>query len=134
MVLRVLADHSYANLVHDLPDVVAPGGTQLRWRWRLDQPSPEADLPDRETDDTALKVCLLFNAPAENLGPMEQGLPGAARSLSGDNLPAATFCYVRDNTPPVGTVLRNALTRRIRMIVVDSSSTVLGQWVDHSGT
>ncbi|MGA8393688.1 MAG: DUF3047 domain-containing protein [Burkholderiaceae bacterium] len=131
MVLRVLADHSYANLVHDLPDVVVPRGTQLRWRWRLDQPLPEADLRHRETDDTALKVCLLFNAPAENLGPMEQGLLGVARSLSGENLPAATLCYVWDNTLPVGTVLRNAFTRRIRMIVVDSSSTALGQWVNH---
>ena len=62
-VLRVLADHSYANLVHDLPDVMVPRGTLLRWRWRLEQALPDADLRHRETDDTALKVCLLFNAP-----------------------------------------------------------------------
>ena len=130
-VLRVLADHSYANLVHDLPDVMMPRGTQLRWRWRLEQVLPDADLRHRETDDTALKVCLLFNAPAEHLGPLEQGLLGVARALSGENLPAATLCYVWDNTLPVGTVLNNAFTARIRMIVVDSGSRGLGHWVSH---
>jgi hypothetical protein len=130
-VLRVLADHSYANLEHDLPDVVVPRGTQLRWRWRLEQPLPEADLRRRETDDTALKVCLLFNAPVENLGTLERGLLGVARALSGENLPAATLCYVWDNTLPVGTVLNNVFTARIRMIVADSGSKALGHWVSH---
>ena len=130
-VLRVLADHSYANLVHELPDVVVPRGTQLRWRWRLEQPLPEADLRHRETDDTALKVCLLFNAPAENLGALEQGLLGVARAISGEKLPAATLCYVWDHTLPVGTLLDNAFTSRIRMIVVDSGTKALGQWVSH---
>ena len=130
-VLRVLADHSYANLVHDLPDVVVTRGTQLRWRWRLDQPLPDADLRRRETDDTALKVCLLFNAPAENLGALEQSLLGVARAISGEKLPAATLCYVWDNTLPVGTVLNNAFTGRIRMIVVDSGTKALGHWVSH---
>ena len=125
-VLRVLADHSYANLVHDLPDVVLPRGTQLRWRWRLEQALPDADLRHRETDDTALKVCLLFNAPAENLGALEQSLLGVARALSGENLPAATLCYVWDTTLPVGTVLNNVFTARIRMMVVDSGSKAAG--------
>jgi hypothetical protein len=111
-VLRVLADHSYANLVHDLPDVAvdarhprcAGAGGSIR---RL----PDADLRRRETDDTALKVCLLFNAPAENLGPLEQSLLGVARAISGEKLPAATLCYVWDNTLPVGTVLEQRLYR-----------------------
>lgn len=130
-VLRVLADHSYANLMHDLPDVVVPKGTQLRWRWRLDQALLDADLRHRETDDTALKVCLLFNAPTDNLGVLDKSLLAVARAMSGEKVPAATLCYVWDNTLPVGTLLENAFTSRIRMIVVDSGSKALGQWVSH---
>ena len=37
-VLRVQADHSYANLVHELAPAVPAVGTRLSWRWRLDQP------------------------------------------------------------------------------------------------
>lgn len=130
-VLRVLADHSYANLVHDLPDVVVPKGTQLRWRWRLDQALPDADLRHRETDDTALKVCLLFNAPTDHLGLMDKSLLGVARAMSREKIPTATLCYVWDNTLPVGTLLDNAFTSRIRMIVADSGTKALGRWVSH---
>jgi hypothetical protein len=42
---------------------------------------------------------------AENLGALEQGLLGVARAISGEKLPAATLCYVWDNTLPVGTFL-----------------------------
>ena len=115
-------------LTHELESPLAAirGAGEL-----LQEPLPEADLRHRETDDTALKVCLLFNAPAENLSALEQGLLGVARAISGEKLPAATLCYVWDNTLPVGTVLNNAFTGRIRMIVVDSGTKALGQWVSH---
>jgi hypothetical protein len=130
-VLRVRSDHSYANLVHDLPDVVLAPGTQLRWRWRLDQPLPDADLRRREADDTALKLCLLFNMPVDNLSFMDRNVLRMARTLSGERLPAATLCYVWDNTLPVGTLINNAYSSRLRMLVVDSGPQHLGQWVSH---
>lgn len=130
-VMRVLADHSYANLVHELPEGVLGRGARLRWRWRLDQNLPGADLRHRETDDTALKVCVLFNLPLETLNAMDRGVLGLVRAVSGEKLPAATLCYVWDNTLPVGTLLHNAFTSRIRMLVVDSGGTNLRQWVSH---
>jgi hypothetical protein len=62
---------------------------------------------------------------------LEQGLLGVARAISGEKLPAATLCYVWDHTLPVGTLIDNAFTSRIRMIVVDSGTKALGQWVSH---
>lgn len=131
-VLRVLADRSYANLVHDLPNLVPVPGTQLRWRWRLDQPLREADLRRRDGDDSALKVCVLFDMPLERLGVVERNLLRAGRSLSGENLPSATLCYVWDNALAPGTLLHNAFSHRLRMIVVDSGEQRLGQWVSHT--
>ena len=131
-VLRVQADRSYANLVHELPHLVPATGAQLRWRWRLDQPLLDTDLRRREGDDSALKVCLLFDMPLERLGLLERNLLRAARSLSAENLPSATLCYVWDNTLAPGTLLHNAFSRRLRMIVVDSGGQQLGQWVTHT--
>jgi hypothetical protein len=130
-VLRVQADHSYANLVHDLPDIVPAPGMQLRWRWRLDQPLHGTDLRRREGDDVALKVCLLFDLPLENLGFMDRNMLRVARAASGERLPAATLCYVWDNTLPVGTLINNAYTSRLRLLVVSSGAAQLGQWVSH---
>lgn len=131
-VLRVQTDRSYANLVHDLPNFAPAPGVQLRWRWRLDQPLREADLRRRDGDDSALKVCVLFDMPLERLGQMERNLLRAGRSLSGENLPSATLCYVWDNTLAPGTLLHNAFSHRLRMIVLDSGEQRLGQWVTHT--
>ena len=130
-VLRVEADHSYANLVHDLPDFALAPGMQLRWRWRLDQPLRQADLRHRGGDDSPLKVCASFDLPIEQLSFIERNLLRVARSVSGEKLPAATLCYVWDATLPAGTLLHNAFTHRMRMIVLDSGEQHLGQWVAH---
>lgn len=130
-VLRVQADHSYANLIHNLPAETPPPGTLLRWRWRLDLPLMETDLSRKDGDDSALKLCLLFDLPTENLGMLDRGLLRLARSVSDEKLPGATLCYVWDNKLAVGTLLDNAFTARIRFLVVDSGTNRLGQWVAH---
>ena len=131
-VLRVQTDRSYANLVHDLPPSALAPGVQLRWRWRLDKPLPDADLRRRGGDDSPLKVCAMFDQPLEQLGFVERNLLRTARAVAGEKLPAATLCYVWDATLPAGTLLRNAFTDRVRMIVLDSGEARLGQWVSHS--
>ena len=130
-VLRVLSDHSYANLVHDLPDFSLTPGMQLHWRWRLDQPLRQTDLRQRAGDDSPLKVCALFDLPIEQLGFVERNLLRMGRSVSGEKLPAATLCYVWDATLAPGTLLDNAFTHRMRMMVLDSGEQHLGQWMDH---
>ena len=131
-VLRVQTDRSYANLVHDVPPSALAPGVQLRWRWRLDQPLLDADLRRREGDDSPLKVCALFDLPIEQLSFVERNLLRAGRSLSSEKLPGATLCYVWDSALPAGTLLHNAFTHRVRMIVLDSGEQRLGQWVAHS--
>jgi Protein of unknown function (DUF3047) len=124
-VLKVQADKSYGNLVHPWRGTVH----QLKWRWRLDKALLRADLRRKEGDDVALKVCVLFDMPTDKLALGERLQLSLARSLSRENLPAATLCYVWDHSLPVGTVLHNAFTHRLRYIVVDSGETQLHQWV-----
>lgn len=131
-VLRVEADKSYGNLVHDLPALVPEAGLQLRWRWRLDEALRGGDLRRREGDDSPLKVCALFDMPLAGLGLIERNLLRLARVASGEKLPSATLCYVWDGTLAPGTLLPNAYTARVRFIVLDSGEQRLGQWVAHS--
>lgn len=129
-VLRVHADHSYANLTHALGP--ATSGHVLHWRWRLDQPIASADLHTKSGDDTAIKVCALFDLPLDHLGFVERSLLRLARSASGEHLPGATLCYVWDQKLAAGTELPNAFTKRMRYVVLDSASSPLHQWVSHS--
>ena len=130
-VLRVQTDGSYGNLVHALPGVKLAENTQLRWRWRLDQPLVNADLRQKRGDDSPLKVCLLFDIPLAQLSFVDRSVLGFARSVSGEKLPSATLCYVWDHALPTGTLLNNAYTSRVRMLVLSSGDQRLGQWVTH---
>lgn len=126
-VLKVQADKSYGNLVHPWQGTVHA----LRWRWRLDKALARSDLRTKAGDDIALKVCVLFDMPTDKLPLSERMQLSLARSLSRENLPAATLCYAWDRYLPVGTVLHNAYTHRLRMIVVDSGEGKLHQWTSH---
>ena len=130
-VSRVEANKSYGNLVHPLLASVIDAGLRLRWRWRLDEPLRGADLRRREGDDSPLKVCALFDMPLEKLGLIERNLLRLARGVSGEKLPSATLCYVWDAKLATGTLLPNAYTSRVRLIVVNSGEQRLGQWVSH---
>lgn len=130
-VLRVQASQSYGNLVHDLPAVQLEPGVRLRWRWQLDEPLRNADLRRKEGDDSPLKVCALFDMPLDKLGLIERNLLRIARGVSGEKLPSATLCYVWDTKLATGTLLPNAYTARVRLIVVNSGEQRLGQWVAH---
>lgn len=129
-VLRLRSDKSYGTLTH----AVGPAGTAsriLRWQWRLDQPLAQSDLRRKDGDDAALKVCAMFDLPLDKLGFGERSLLRIARSVSGENLPAATLCYVWDTALPVGTLLPNIYSKRVRYVVLESGSQNLGRWFVH---
>jgi hypothetical protein len=123
-VLQIESDHGYGNLVHPLSDVRAG---LLSWRWRIDLAPVGADLQQRSGDDSALKVCALFDMPISRVPFFERQWLRLASSHAGEPLPTATLCYVWDNHLPAGTLLPNAFTHRLRYIVVNG---VAGQWSD----
>jgi len=127
--LRVEADASYGNLVHplDLADLAA-APRSLRWAWRVDQPIDAADLRRREGDDTAIKVCTLWDLPMSKVPFVERQLLRMARVRGGEQYPAATVCYVWDTQLPAGTQVTSAFTGRLKYIVLRSGADGLHRW------
>jgi hypothetical protein len=54
-----------------------------------------------------------------------------AEALTGEKPPYATLMYVWDAQAPVGTVIVNPRSDRIRKIVVDSGAAQLRRWREH---
>ena len=121
-VLQVRAERSYGNLVHRLD--AAPAG-MLAWRWRVDRPAQGVDLRRKQGDDTALKVCAMFDLPRQAVPFLERQLMRLAESRTGQALPNATLCYVWDPSLPQGTLLDNAYTRRVRIVALGGAP---AQW------
>jgi hypothetical protein len=125
--VKIEADLSYGNLVHPVKDIAAPA--QLSWQWRVEKPIETADLHEKSGDDTAVKVCVVFDMPMENVPFTDRQLLRLARSKTTNLVPTATVCYVWDAKLAAGTTLDNAFTRRMRYMVLESGNDRLNKWV-----
>ncbi len=123
--LKVSTDASYGVLAH-----AWQGATPavLSWRWRVDQPLATSDLATKAGDDAALKVCVMFDQPLADIPFLQRTSLSLARSVTGNDLPSATLCYVWDTRYPEGTQGANPYTARVRYIVLGGPGAALGQW------
>ncbi|GAB4212915.1 MAG: hypothetical protein Fur007_06060 [Rhodoferax sp.] len=124
-VLELASDASYAALTHAWRGK-SPG--PLAWRWQLVQPNPQADIATKAGDDAALKVCVMFDQPLDDIPFGQRAALRLARALSGQDLPAATLCYLWDSRYPAGKTGVNPYTARVRWRVLQGAQTPLGQW------
>lgn len=124
-VLKVQSERSYGTLVHAWRGAVP---TALAWRWRVDQPVRQADIATRAGDDSALKVCVMFDQPLADIPFLQRQALRLARANSGTPLPPATLCYLWDHRYPAGTRLHNPYTARVRYLVVQGPESRLGTW------
>jgi hypothetical protein len=131
--LKVSTQSSYGTWVHDHAPIAAG---RLQWRWRLDQPLTggklASDILTKAGDDAALKVCVMFEHPLQHVPFVERSLLRIARRISGEDLPAATLCYVWDSVYPAGLRGANPYSRRVRFVTLQGKGTPLGQWQNES--
>jgi hypothetical protein len=126
-VLRVSANKAYGNMVHDWTGPLE----SIKFRWRLDTPLLKANLKSRKTEDIALKVCLSFDLPAEQIPTGERTTFKLAQFFSRDKLPTATLCYVWAHAEAVGSEFASPYTGRVRYIVLNSGESLLKTWQEH---
>ena len=87
-----------------------------------------ADILTKAGDDAALKLCVMFDHPLNSVPFVERTLLRIARSLSGEDLPAATLCYVWDSVYKAGLQGANPYTQRVRFITLQGKGAPLAQW------
>jgi len=130
--VQMRTDQSYGTWAHDWRGTA---GT-LQWRWRLDQAlsggQRPADLRRKDGDDAALKVCVMFDHPLDGVPFGERTLLRVARSVTGENLPAATVCYLWDPLQANNTAAANPYSRRVRYVVVQGTGAPTQRWLSES--
>lgn len=132
-VLRLATDKSYGTVVHEIKNLTPTTSVILKWRWRLDEPVVNANLRAKSGDDVAIKVCVMYDMPTDDLPFSEKALLGIARTFSGERLPAATLCYIWDMTLASGVIIDNAYTKRVKFMVLEGkgSEKLLKTWKSH---
>ena len=87
--LKVEADESYGNLVHNVKAQVTDHSV-LSWSWRVDKLVDEADLKVRAGEDSAAKLCVFFAFDVNKLSLGERTRLSIARNTIGQDVPTET--------------------------------------------
>jgi hypothetical protein len=104
---------------------------EVSFSWWVQAQPLNASVADVGREDSAARVFFAFDGDVSTLPGRTRALFELAEALTGERPPYATLMYVWDATAPVGTVIVNPRSDRIRKIVVDSGTEHLGRWRDH---
>jgi len=106
---------------------------ELSFSWWVDGLLPEADLTDSQASDAPAQIALAFDGDRSQLSGRFAVMSELTQLMTGDPLPYATLIYVWATGPehPVGSVIRDPRTDRIRYLVVEQGDAHLRRWVHH---
>ena len=104
---------------------------QVQWSWRVDRLNPQASIGDVDAEDAVARVIFAFEGDRSRLSARNRAMFDLAQALTGETPPYATLMYVWETSKPVGSVVVNPRSDRIRKWVVDSGPQHLGTWRAH---
>ncbi|MFG6413645.1 DUF3047 domain-containing protein [Roseateles sp. DC23W] len=104
---------------------------EVSFSWWAQRLIPNASVADIDREDAVARVIFGFGGDTDKLPLRTRMKFELAQALTGEAPPYATLMYVWDSHLPVGTVVVNPRSDRIRKIVVDSGPALLHRWRDH---
>ena len=100
----------------------------LEWRWKVANVIAKGNPKSKAGDDYPARIYLTFKYDPARVSAWQRTKYGLAKSLYGSYPPHAGINYIWETKLAVGTVVPNAYTDRLRMIVVESGTTKLNEW------
>jgi hypothetical protein len=126
-VIKASAHASASGLVH--PIEVNPGTYPLlSWRWKVYELIQGADNSRKQSEDSPVRVVVSFEGDIDKLKMEDRLFFDNIHLFTGQQLPYATLMYIWENRAPMGSVIANRHTSRIKMIVAESGRDKLGYW------
>lgn len=104
---------------------------EVSFSWWVQEKPLQASVANIDREDAAARVLFGFAGDVSKLPLRTRVMFELAEALTGEKPPYATLMYVWDANAPVGSVIVNPRSDRIRKIVVDSGVAELGRWRDH---
>jgi len=100
----------------------------LHWHWKVPALIAGADNTRRATEDSPVRIVITFEGDKSKLPIEDRIFADQFRLFTRQEFPYAILMYIWENRAPVGTVIENLHTSRIRMIVADSGADEVGKW------
>lgn len=101
----------------------------VRWRWKVDNLLQRSDATRKDGDDYPARLYITFEYDPDKVSLGKKLKYKAGQVLFGD-IPIGAINYVWERQASVGTIIDNAYTDFVKMVVVESGPQRLGMWVD----
>ena len=122
---------SAASMLRQALNVSPAELRQLQFSWQVAGLIANADMAQRDADDSPVRVVLVFDGDRSKFSMKNAMLSELAQTMTGEPMPYATLMYVWCNTRAPGSVIINPRTDRIRKLVLESGEGRLNQWIDY---
>ena len=103
----------------------------VSFSWWVQEKPLQGNVANVDREDAAARVLFGFGGDVSKLPLRTRVMFELAEALTGEQPPYATLMYVWDASAPVGSVIVNPRSDRIRKIVVDSGPQELQRWCEH---
>jgi len=127
VVLSAKADGAATGLAQRIPIDVAKFPI-VSWRWKVSRLIATADNSQASQEDSPVRLVFEFDGDKKKLSFSERAAFSLAETISGRESPYATLMYIWSNKVPVGTVIPNPRTNRVKMVVASSGAAGVGAW------
>ena len=101
----------------------------VQWRWKVANVLQKGDVTRKEGDDYPARIYITFEYDSSKVGFFDKAKYETVRLLYGQYPPLAAINYIWESKAPKGTVVPNPYADQARMIVVESGTERLNQWV-----
>ena len=129
VVIKALAEASASGLTREIK-INSKEYPIVQWRWRVNNILKKGDVHKKEGDDYPARIYITFKYDPSKLGFFEKAKYEAVKLLYGQYPPQSAINYIWESKAPMGTIVPNPYTDRVKMIVVESGEAKLNQWVN----
>ena len=129
VVVRAVSEASASGLIREMK--IDPKEYPIvQWRWKVENILKKGNVYEKEGDDYPARLYITFEYNPSKVSFLEKAKFEAIRILYGQYPPMAAINYIWESKAPVGTIVLNPYTDRVMMLVVESGSVKINQWVN----
>jgi hypothetical protein len=129
VVIKAVAEASASGLTREIK-INSKEYPIVQWRWKVSNILKKGDVHRKEGDDYPARIYITFEYDSNKLGFFEKIKYETIKLLYGQYPPLGAINYIWESKAPMGTIVPNPYTDRVKMIVVESGEAKLNQWVN----
>ena len=128
-VVKAFSQSAASGMIREMP-IDPEKFPIIKWRWKATGLYKNGDVSQKSGDDFPVRIYIAFAYNADDVDFFEKASFIALKLIYGEYPPIGAISYIWENKLPIGTMVPNAFTDRVKMIVVESGGKKLNNWVD----